>query len=66
MKDITPYEAAGVIVLVCSQQMTTMKCGAALGQNDKIEWQARCVIKTLEGTVGVADNFDEGQNLGDI
>ena len=52
MKDITPYEAAGVTVLVCSQQMTTMYSGAALGQNG-----------TLEGTVAVADNFDEGQNL---
>ena len=66
MKVITAHEGTGVVVLVCTQQMANLKCGAAVRRNGKIEWQARHVSKALEGTVnGVAD-FHGGQNLGNI
>ena len=37
MKVVTLYEGSGVVVLVCSQQLAEVKCGAAVRQNGIIE-----------------------------
>ena len=66
MEFLTRYKSAGVIVLVCSQQMANMIVGIDGRLNSNIEWKTRQGGDTPKGTVEKILNVDGGQNLGDI
>ena len=65
MKVATPHKAAGVTVLVCSQEMANMASGVVI-RNSKIERETHHIGETSNGTIEVIVNMDGGQHLGNI
>ena len=66
MKFPTTHKTAGLIVLVCSQEMASKGSGFEVGRNGKVERETRYVGNTGKGTVDIILHTDGGQNLGGI
>ena len=59
VKVVTPHKAAGVSVLVCSQEMANMASGVVIG-NSKIERETLHIVETFNGTIKVFLNMNGG------
>ena len=66
MKFPTTHKTAGLIVLVCSQEMTSTGSGFEVRKNGKVEGETRYVGNTGKGTGDIILHTDGGQNLGGL